>query len=100
VLTLQTVAGVDEIKALRWTLKGLLRRHGMSCVDLREGSTMAHLPRCECKQILDPVWLKQQIEAGHEIHTYVLVCTTCGGLWNDKATDRLIEHVMKAEATS
>jgi hypothetical protein len=52
------------------------------------------LPRCQCKQILDPVWLKQQLDAGREIHRYALVCLSCGGLWNDAATDR-IEHVMK-----
>jgi hypothetical protein len=36
VLTLQPLPGVDGIRALRWALKGLLRRHGMRCVDLHE----------------------------------------------------------------
>ena len=35
-LTLQPLPGVDPIRALRWVLKGLLRQHGMRCVDLRE----------------------------------------------------------------
>ena len=36
VLTLQPLPGVDAIRSLRWALKGLLRRHGMRCVDLHE----------------------------------------------------------------
>jgi hypothetical protein len=36
VLTLQPLPGVDAIRSLRWALKGLLRQHGMRCVDLRE----------------------------------------------------------------
>jgi hypothetical protein len=36
VLTLRPLPGVDGIRALRWVLKGLLRQHGMRCVDLRE----------------------------------------------------------------
>ena len=36
VLTLQPLPGVDAIRSLRWVLKGLLRQHGMRCVDLRE----------------------------------------------------------------
>jgi hypothetical protein len=59
--------------------------------------TDPQLPRCKCRHILDPVWLKQQIEAGKEIHMYVLCCTSCGGLWNHSATDRLIDHVMKGD---
>ena len=35
-MTLQPLPGVDAIRALRWVLKGLLRQHGMKCVDLRE----------------------------------------------------------------
>jgi len=27
---------VNPIRALRWVLKGLLREHGMRCVNLRE----------------------------------------------------------------
>jgi hypothetical protein len=36
VLTLQPQPGVDPVKALRWILKTLLRRHGMKCVDVHE----------------------------------------------------------------
>ena len=36
VLTLQPEPGVDPIRSLRWALKGLLRRHGLRCVDLHE----------------------------------------------------------------
>jgi hypothetical protein len=36
VVTLVPLPNVDPIKALRWSLKGLLRRAGMRCVDLRE----------------------------------------------------------------
>jgi hypothetical protein len=36
VLTLQPLPGVNTIRSLRWVLKGLLRQHGMRCVDLRE----------------------------------------------------------------
>ena len=36
VLTLRPLPGVDPIRSLRWVLKGLLRRHGMRCIDLRE----------------------------------------------------------------
>jgi hypothetical protein len=33
VLTLRPLPGVDPIRSLRWVLKGLLRQHGMRCVD-------------------------------------------------------------------
>jgi hypothetical protein len=36
VLTLEPLPGVDAIRSLRWVLKGLLRRHGMRCLSLRE----------------------------------------------------------------
>ena len=36
VLTLRPLPGVDRIRSLRWVRKGLLRQHGMRCVDLRE----------------------------------------------------------------
>jgi hypothetical protein len=36
VLTLQPKPGVDAIRALRWVLKGMLRQHGLKCVNLRE----------------------------------------------------------------
>jgi hypothetical protein len=36
VLTLQPPPGVDPIRALQWVLKGLLRRYGLKCVDIRE----------------------------------------------------------------
>jgi hypothetical protein len=34
ILVLQPLPGIDPIRSLRWVLKGLLRRHGMKCVDL------------------------------------------------------------------
>jgi hypothetical protein len=36
VLTLQPLPGVDPVKALRWILKTVLRRHGMRCVNVHE----------------------------------------------------------------
>jgi hypothetical protein len=36
VLTLQPLPYVDPVRSLRWVLKGLLRQHGMRCVDIRE----------------------------------------------------------------
>jgi hypothetical protein len=36
VVTLVPLPNVDPIRSLRWALKGLLRRHGMRCVDLHE----------------------------------------------------------------
>jgi hypothetical protein len=36
VMKLRPLPGVDPIRALRWVLKGLLRQHGMRCIDLRE----------------------------------------------------------------
>jgi len=36
VVTLVPEPDVDPIRSLRWALKGLLRRHGMRCVDLHE----------------------------------------------------------------
>ena len=36
VLTLRPLPYVDPVRSLRWVLKGLLRQHGMRCIDLRE----------------------------------------------------------------
>jgi hypothetical protein len=36
VLTLQPAPGTDAIRSLRWALKGLLRQHGLRCIDLYE----------------------------------------------------------------
>jgi hypothetical protein len=38
VLKLRPLPGVDAIRALRWVLKGLLRRHGLRCVSVEEES--------------------------------------------------------------
>jgi hypothetical protein len=38
VLTLQPLPGGDAIRSLGWLLKGLLRQHGLRCVDLRRES--------------------------------------------------------------
>jgi hypothetical protein len=35
-MTLEPLPHVDAIRSLRWILKGLLRQHGMRCVNLRE----------------------------------------------------------------
>jgi hypothetical protein len=37
-MKLQPLPGIDAIRALRRVLKGLLRQHGMRCVDLHEES--------------------------------------------------------------
>jgi hypothetical protein len=36
VLTLVPLPGVDEIRALRWVLKRLLRQFGFRCTDIRK----------------------------------------------------------------
>jgi hypothetical protein len=36
VLRLRPEPGVDAIRALRWTLKALLRRHGLRCLSIEE----------------------------------------------------------------
>ena len=43
-LTLVPLPGVDAIKALRWILKGALRRHGMRCVDIGYGNETGPQP--------------------------------------------------------
>jgi hypothetical protein len=35
-MTLRPLPGVNPIRRLRWVLKGLLRQHGMRCVELKE----------------------------------------------------------------
>lgn len=35
-LTLTPLPGVDAIRALRWILKSVLRRHGMRCISIEE----------------------------------------------------------------
>jgi hypothetical protein len=35
-MVLQPLPGVDDIRALRGVLKGLLRQHGMRCISVRE----------------------------------------------------------------
>jgi hypothetical protein len=59
--------------------------------------------QCECHH--DPRWLKAEIDAKRypqeyrvgENGEYVLVCVKCGGLWDHRATDRLIELIMRGE---
>jgi hypothetical protein len=34
-LSVRAEPGVDGIRALRWLLKSMLRRHGLRCVDIR-----------------------------------------------------------------
>jgi hypothetical protein len=59
----------------------------------REVLAMIH---CQCNH--DPHWLKAEIEVGRypqkyrEVNgDYALFCVKCGGLWDHRATDRLIE---------
>jgi hypothetical protein len=35
-MTLESLPGVDGIRALRWVLKELLRQYGMKCINVRE----------------------------------------------------------------
>jgi hypothetical protein len=60
--------------------------------------------RAQCGCNHDPRWLYAAINTRHypqEYHEvdgkYVLVCMICGGLWDHRATDRLIELVMRGE---
>jgi hypothetical protein len=62
-------------------------------------------PACgECKSDHDPVYLQQEIAAQRWVHEYrkrqgggeyVLVCLRCDGLWDHRATDRLIESICR-----
>jgi hypothetical protein len=55
----------------------------------------------ECKCHHDAAWLKQEIAARRWVQEYrvgengeyVLVCVICGGLWDHRATDRLIDLI-------
>jgi len=35
-MMLEPLPGINSIRSLRWVLRGLLRQHGMRCVNLRE----------------------------------------------------------------
>jgi hypothetical protein len=55
--------------------------------------------RCSCNH--DPQWLKKEIEAGRFLQQYrdvtgklELFCVVCGGLWDHRTTDRLIDLIM------
>jgi hypothetical protein len=57
------------------------------------------MQQCQCKH--DPNWLKAEIGAGRYVQKfrvldgeYVLVCLCCGGLWDHRATNRLIDLIM------
>jgi hypothetical protein len=58
---------------------------------------------CQCNH--DPRWFKAEIDAGRypqeyrvgENGEYLLVCVKCSGLWDHRATDRLIDLVMRGE---
>jgi hypothetical protein len=41
VLRLRPEPGVDAIRALRWALKSMLRRHGLRCVSVEEQKPQA-----------------------------------------------------------
>jgi hypothetical protein len=57
---------------------------------------------CQCNH--DPHWLKAEIGAGRypqnfcEVDGGGLVCSRCGGLWDHRATDRLIDLIMSGDA--
>lgn len=60
---------------------------------------------CQCNH--DPHWLWAEIEAKRypqkfcEIDgQYELICVHCGGLWDHRATDRLIDLVMAPARTA
>jgi len=64
-------------------------------------------PYSECKCDHDAAYLEQEIAARRWVHEYrerrdtgeiVLVCLTCDGLWDHRATDRLIERIMRRRA--
>jgi hypothetical protein len=56
---------------------------------------------CRCNH--KPAYLSQEIAARRWVHEYQesetgeyeLICLTCGCLWDHRATDKLIEWVMK-----
>lgn len=57
----------------------------------------------ECRCNHDPAYLQREIAARRWVHKYlpdkatgeyVLVCLTCFGSWDHRATDRLIERIM------
>jgi hypothetical protein len=57
------------------------------------------MQQCQCNH--DPLWIKKEIEGKRppqkfrEVNgTYELFCEVCGGLWDHRATDRVIDLVM------
>jgi hypothetical protein len=57
------------------------------------------MQQCQCNH--DPRWIKAEIEAKRypqkfrEVDgKYELFCQICGGLWDHRATDRLVDLVM------
>jgi hypothetical protein len=38
-MILESLPGIDGVRALRWILKALLRQHGMKCISVREEKT-------------------------------------------------------------
>jgi hypothetical protein len=50
VLELEPLPGIDPIRSLRSTLKGLLRRSGMRCVDLHEEAGAGHKGPTQSKE--------------------------------------------------
>jgi hypothetical protein len=61
----------------------------------------------ECTCDHDAADLAREMQAGRPVHEYrerrdtgetVLVCLKCNGLWDHRATDRVIEFVMRAPA--
>jgi hypothetical protein len=50
-LTVEPLPNIDGIKALRWTLKSMLRRHGLKCVAVSEGE--GHKPGKHEREIVE-----------------------------------------------
>jgi hypothetical protein len=60
------------------------------------------IEQCLCHH--EAEWLAAEITAGRypqeyrdTANGYVLVCRKCEGLWDHRATDRVIEHVMSGQ---
>jgi hypothetical protein len=41
--------------------------------------------------------LRKKSKPGRQVHQYVLCCCSCGGLWDDAATDRVYHEGLHAD---
>lgn len=60
-LSVRAEPGVDEVRSLRWLLKGMLRQFGLRCVDIRrEPPLQAHdVDQLIRERSEEPDWLKK-----------------------------------------